>query len=839
MYQGKYFERELFYVDFEKMITSFVGEKNVCLNKAKKYFKEDKRKSLKNIVHVIRYFLFGIQILEKQKIQDFTCANQYYFDIMKRNYDSLENYFEEFMPIIEKIGKKFLDIAGSMLKKRNQWNKKIGKFTFLEFLKEHPVEDLQHFFKVKIEEGNCAYNISCKELDHVISRECNCLVLSKDKKLLAYSHESLDLNRDYKSLKGKRLSLHTYYFNPEYEFCYYSPEEKIWKTCDETRKVLLKEEFQKDTSKVYINRGGRLSGVFDREKLETVSPDDYKLCGYQEMGGEHSRSIEEILEEIEKSEIGDFYIWDELLDVVYVHHPIKVMIEKIVKKEISQEDGILEIIRNFKLQDHILNYIDMNISYNLSEELQKYSLKYDRLIERVNQELKGDQLEKTGLKDILLELKDKGDLFEYFKSQQVDKLKKFLEIKFKPVSFGFQNCQTLPEEVYEQIISFLPESTVRKMGLLVSKDLQWIRKSPNVIRSIFSRLKNTFTKETFRLCEPYFETSEFQLFSRILPYCEVEIGRTFSLYDHLYLLSPRKLNSKELDLFTLENPDEPQKPKSIVSFSEFLKRYDERFLFSKWKDFINWRKFFIVGGSVLNSVLKDSFETESQDVDIFYYGDYYEFDKYYYKFMKDMEKFEPSENLRDEYYERSRTMYLNIEGKMLTLQFNLYNFDISNHLFFQTLDQDCCQIGFNGKQVLTTYSWIQSINTGTFMNYHLMDYNLLTQHTQNRIEKYIKRGFSFLHPKKYDYKKRELEEIEIEQYRYMEIPFEENNDSLCMVEDYLKYSKVKEPPIRKEPKTKFESYYGPVKNFLSAEVPVHEFFFNEIEEHNQILKNNK
>ena len=140
--------------------------------------------------------------------------------------------------------------------------------------------------------------------------------------------------------------------------------------------------------------------------------------------------------------------------------------------------------------------------------------------------------------------------------------------------------------------------------------------------------------------------------------------------------------------------------------------------------------------------------------------------------------FETSEDFHDDYVDRVRTLRVNIDSKLLTFQFILYN-DRNEDFdqFYQILDQDCCQIGFNSEKVFCSYSFIQSLNTGSMMNYHLMRESFISEQTDKRIEKYSSRGFELLYPKSFDFKNRKIVETEFVSEIYGS-PFEENNDSL-------------------------------------------------------------
>ena len=181
-----------------------------------------------------------------------------------------------------------------------------------------------------------------------------------------------------------------------------------------------------------------------------------------------------------------------------------------------------------------------------------------------------------------------------------------------------------------------------------------------------------------------------------------------------------------------------------------MNNFEKLFCFSKWKNSINRKKFQIVGGSILRCLLKDSFDSINQDIDIFFYGEYSSFDTYYYQFFSEMSDYSPKEEFHDDYEDRIREMTLTFGDISVKFQFVLYNSRQNRNHFYQILDQDCCQIGFNGEKVLDSYSFIQSLNTGTMINYHLYPKNYLQEETLERIEKYQKRGFVLMTPKSWN-----------------------------------------------------------------------------------------
>jgi len=83
----------------------------------------------KNIVHAIRYFLYGIQIAKNQKIVDYSCANEHYKEIMltqidktnaftKRQQKIVKKYSNEFNSLLEQLGSHKIKTEAYVAKKK-------------------------------------------------------------------------------------------------------------------------------------------------------------------------------------------------------------------------------------------------------------------------------------------------------------------------------------------------------------------------------------------------------------------------------------------------------------------------------------------------------------------------------------------------------------------------------------------------------------------------------------------------------------------------------------------------------------------------------------------------
>lgn len=81
---------------------SHLKEAGICISKSKRLFLKEKSKSLKNLVHAIRYLLFAKQILKNGKISDYSEANEIFHQLINVNYDTWDEYFNEFIQTMYK-----------------------------------------------------------------------------------------------------------------------------------------------------------------------------------------------------------------------------------------------------------------------------------------------------------------------------------------------------------------------------------------------------------------------------------------------------------------------------------------------------------------------------------------------------------------------------------------------------------------------------------------------------------------------------------------------------------------------------------------------------------------
>jgi hypothetical protein len=86
------------------------------------------------------------------------------------------------------------------------------------------------------------------------------------------------------------------------------------------------------------------------------------------------------------------------------------------------------------------------------------------------------------------------------------------------------------------------------------------------------------------------------------------------------------------------------------------------------------------------------------------------------------------------------------ESKKLVLQF-IYHPSISSiQSYLFSFDLDIVQAAFDGQKVLSTWSFIRAINTGTFICYNLTNNLPTLKQSVIRIAKYFQKNYKLLYP---------------------------------------------------------------------------------------------
>ncbi|CAF0825424.1 unnamed protein product [Adineta steineri] len=212
------------------------------------------------------------------------------------------------------------------------------------------------------------------------------------------------------------------------------------------------------------------------------------------------------------------------------------------------------------------------------------------------------------------------------------------------------------------------------------------------------------------------------------------------------------------NFFHLYGKIPPTPPPIVTTFQEFYYNLTQRFSFYKIAPFIDFNLFSLLGGSVLMSILRDVPETMTSDLDFFYVGhSFNNFIQTIRTIQRNLANIYFTKNTilsRERVYQTELILCTTIREliqesasqKKIILQFIYHPKIFSIETYLMAFDLDIAQIAYNGREVVCTWAWIRSINTGTFICYNLTNNIYTLKRAAVRIEKYSQRGFKFLYP---------------------------------------------------------------------------------------------
>jgi hypothetical protein len=145
--------RKSFMIDLKKLERGYLREENICLLKSKRLYSSDKKKSLKNLVHGIRYLMFALQISKNGKIDDYTVANSYYQKMISLEFDSWQEYMNEFKEFYDNLHEELKNyVFEEKTKAYEKYNKlSTEKLLVIQFLRENELCNLKRLFSVNIQ----------------------------------------------------------------------------------------------------------------------------------------------------------------------------------------------------------------------------------------------------------------------------------------------------------------------------------------------------------------------------------------------------------------------------------------------------------------------------------------------------------------------------------------------------------------------------------------------------------------------------------------------------------------------------------------------------------------
>ena len=329
------------------------------------------------------------------------------------------------------------------------------------------------------------------------------------------------------------------------------------------------------------------------------------------------------------------------------------------------------------------------------------------------------------------------------------------------------NMKILTRDLLIQIFQYLPLEYLKifMYGYKLQNLFQWIESNEQLARIALMdkcvssyRINLMYSDKVLNVLMNFKETQLYQLYT----FCTVFEGYRFqyiNIFSNEGLFKKRPHNLKKLvfDIFEDQDVNGPSisRPRTPVkSINHFIENMNEIFYFYVWEKHISFQYAVIAGGSVLNCAINEHFDPINQDIDIFYFGNsFYQFvNETFEKLSKNFYilKPKPDEKIINRYPHMTVYTYcMLIFDKKITLQFindqNLLQKNLLNRF-----DISCCQVCYDpSKQVVSaTPAFIESINTGCFINYE-MSY-ATGQNSMQRNLKYVNRGFTHLVHKSFD-----------------------------------------------------------------------------------------
>jgi predicted nucleotidyltransferase len=172
--------RKNFMISMKKMERGFLRVEGICYLKSKREFLVDKKKSLKNMVHGVRFLKFGIEIAKTGRIQEWTVGNKFQEYMSTLEYDTWEEYYNKFEKFYKDFHKEFSDFVfdeKQRIYEKYAKNESSEKLQLCHFLKENKIEDLTKYFSIQIEfldSGMISFVIDpvFSNLTCLINKEC-------------------------------------------------------------------------------------------------------------------------------------------------------------------------------------------------------------------------------------------------------------------------------------------------------------------------------------------------------------------------------------------------------------------------------------------------------------------------------------------------------------------------------------------------------------------------------------------------------------------------------------------------------------------------------------------
>ena len=267
------------------------------------------------------------------------------------------------------------------------------------------------------------------------------------------------------------------------------------------------------------------------------------------------------------------------------------------------------------------------------------------------------------------------------------------------------------------------------------------------------------------------------------------------IHHNIDMFRPRELTDLEKYLFKYNDQDRDQQVCDellVNDFETFKDELREHFYYDSWRDLIfpagnKNAKFFLAGGSVLKCISKyhhqkveNNEEKKMKDLDLFAIGiENYLFRREIFRIKLALRahgyKVVHGVDSKSVFYHKScvENLFINFanlpskvsnkltgkdneiiikqEGFWTQMQFIWIGEGFKPWSILHIFDLDCCQVGFDGDNVVSKFAFLQSITTNTMINYKLLNNSFMKNTFLPRTKKYSKRGFQLIVPHNFNF----------------------------------------------------------------------------------------
>eukprot|EP01080_Neovahlkampfia_damariscottae_P007015 gene7015-11180_t len=456
--------RKNFMISMKKLERGFLRVESICILKSKREFNTDKKKSLKNLVHGIRFLLFGIQIAKTGKIYDFTVGNKYHKFMMSLEFDNWDEYYKKFEQHYLQFHQEFSDFVfedkSSVYEKYSK--KSTEKLQLIHFLKENNLQLLTKYFSIQLEflsNGLISFLIDpiFSNMTCLINQECqSTVILNKNFELVgkSFNFETIKENLKLKYMTKRNMEEYLVFYNQN-EIQIYPENVKFSKLFHDSKFEKMVQPKKSYTFNIDKNDTINIISIIDNQTVSSEAiPEVFSSKGIYS----NCQSMENVKKEMKNYDpiINGYILVDEDFKFYHLEYPIQVFSRKIdydLGYTDSNVESILEIIRFHVNFDEILKFFENTDVFEMVEIMVKIYIEkckevnceFDKIKHLPTPKDFSAMASKTKIKIELMALYNWNhkNLQEYWEVIPIQKLKSYFKKRMKNIAIKPRKLTTI------------------------------------------------------------------------------------------------------------------------------------------------------------------------------------------------------------------------------------------------------------------------------------------------------------------------------------------------------------------------------------------------------------